>query len=285
MTTDYYNILGVQRTATDHDIKSAYRRMASKHHPDKGGDTAKFQELQKAYETLSNATSRHEYDNPSPFQQPGNPGNSHFEFNFGGGAGPGDIFSQFFSQGFGGVHQNPFHAHPRRNKDLRVSITVPLASTLDNQTKSVNIQTTNGDTFNVDVTIPRGAGDGTTIKYTQLGDNIFDTLTRGDLYVIINVTADPRFQIQGDTVLTNLEINSIEAMLGSDKEVVGIDGKVFLIKIPVGCQFGTKFGLSGQGLYSINSNHRGDLIANISIVTPTLTEEQILQLQNMWYSS
>ena len=279
--TDAYSTLGVQRDATDEEIKKAYRKLAAKHHPDKeGGNTAKFQEIQSAYETLTDPQKRQQHDNPNPFHRHGAQSTAdHFEFHFGGG-GAQDIFSQFFRQGGGGG--SPFQQQqPRRNKDLRINITVTLASTLSEQQKTVIVQTTKNDKFNVDVKIPRGVSNGTTIKYTQMGDNFFESLTRGDLYVIINVIADSRFEIHGINLVTNLEISSIEAMTGTEKEVVGIDGTTFLIKIPVGCQFGTKFGLQGKGLYQMNTEYRGDLIVNTIIKTPTLTEAQIQILKTI----
>jgi curved DNA-binding protein len=279
--TDAYSTLGVQRDATDEEIKKAYRKLAAKHHPDKeGGSTAKFQEIQGAYETLTDPQKRQQHDNPNPFHQHrAQSGPNNFEFHFGGGDAH-DIFGQFFRQGGGGG--SPFQQQqPRRNKDLRINITVTLASTLSEQQKTVIVQTTKNDKFNVDVKIPRGVSNGTTIKYTQLGDNFFESLTRGDLYVIISVIADSRFEIHGVSLVTNLEISSIEAMTGTEKEVAGIDGTTFLIKIPVGCQFGTKFGLQGKGLYQMNTEYRGDLIVNTIIKTPTLTEAQIQILKTI----
>ena len=276
-----YETLGVPKGASDEEIKKAYRKLASQHHPDKGGDTQRFQEIQSAYETLSDPQKRVQHDNPTPFHNfgQGGPDGSHFEFHFGGG-GPDDLFQQFFSQGFPGGH--PFQQRqPRRNKDLRVQMTISLASTLEAQKKTISVQTTKGDRYNVDVDIPRGINNGTTIKYTQLGDNMFDTLTRGDLYVIINVENDNRFELHGINLVSNLEINSIEAMTGTDKIVQGIDGKEYAVKIPQGCQYNTKFGLQGQGLYQMNSNHRGDLIVNVIIKTPSLNEQQLNILRNI----
>ena len=276
-----YETLGVPKGASDEEIKRAYRKLASQHHPDKGGDTQRFQEIQSAYETLSDPVKRQQHDNPNPFQQfGGGPHGNHFEFHFGGG-GPEDIFQQFFGQGFGGG--NPFHRQhqPRRNKDLRINLQITLAETLQEQRRSVSVQTTKGDRFTVDVNIPRGVSNGTTIKYTQMGDNMFDTLTRGDLYVIINLQPEERFEVQGINVLTNLEINSIEAMTGIEKEIISIDNKQFNIKIPPGCQFGTRFGLQGQGLYQMNSNVRGDMIVSINIKTPILNQEQLNILKNI----
>ena len=272
-----YETLGVPKGASEDEIKKAYRRLASANHPDKGGDTGKFQEIQSAYETLADPQKRQQHDNPNPFG--GQPGHGGFEFHFGGG-GPEDIFQQFFNQGFGG---NPFQRQqqPRRNKDLRININVTLAETLTEQRKSVSVMTTKSERFTVDVNIPRGVNNGTTIKYSGLGDNMFETLTRGDLYVIINIQHDARFEIHGTNLLTNINVDSIEAMLGCDKVVQSIDNKEYSIKIPQGCQYGTKFGLQGQGLYQMNAVHRGDLIVNVNVITPTLSQEQLNILRNI----
>lgn len=274
-----YETLGVPKGASDEEIKKAYRRLAAKHHPDRGGDTAKFQEIQQAYDTLSDPQKRAAHDNPNPFQgfHQGQNGN-HFEFHFGGAE---DIFQQFFHQhGFANSPFNRGH-QTRKNKDLRVSLSISLASTLEEQHKTISVQTTRGDRYNVDVHIPRGVNHGTTIKYSNMGDNMFESLTRGDLYVIINIETDNKFELSGPNVITNLEINSIEAMTGCDKIIQGVDGKEFNVKIPQGCQYGTRFGLQGQGLYQLHSNVRGDLIINITIKTPILTEQQLTLLKTI----
>jgi molecular chaperone DnaJ len=275
---DLYQILGVNKNATEEEIKQAYRKLAMKHHPDRGGDEKQFQEIKNAYEILSDPVRRQQHDNPGPFHHHhGNHEHSHFEFHFGGG-GPQDIFAQFFNQGFGA---HPFQRQPRKNKDLRVRLGVDLASTLQSQEKTISVQTTKGDRFTVDVSIPRGIDDGTTIKFSQLGDNFFDTLTRGDLYVIISVNPDPRYEIAGNNLITQVEIDSLQAMLGLETQVTGIDGKVFAIRIPQGCQYGTRLGLQGQGLYQLNSHIRGDLIVDIKIKTPVLNEKQLELLRQL----
>lgn len=279
--TNAYETLGVPKGASEDEIKKAYRKLASAHHPDKGGDTARFQEIQNAYDTLNDPQKRQQHDNPNSFGRQGfqqtGPGN--FEFQFGGGGSPEDIFAQFFA----GAGNNPFHRHaqPRRNKDLRVQLTISLASTLAAQRKSISVQTTKGDRYTADVDIPRGINHGTTIKYQGLGDNMFETLTRGDLYVIINVVNDSNFEIQGINLVNNLEIDSIEAMLGTEKTIQTIDGKEFSIKIPQACQYGQKFSLAGQGLYQMNSTHRGNLIVNVIIKTLQLTELELTVLRNI----
>ena len=114
-----------------------------------------------------------------------------------------------------------------------------------------------------------------------MGDNMFDTLTRGDLYVIINVQTDNRFNSNGINLISNLEIDSIDAILGCERVIEGLDNKQYNIKIPAGCQYGTNFGLQGQGLYQMNSNVRGDLIVSVTIKTPILDENQLNILRNI----
>lgn len=262
-----YETLGVSRDASDADIKKAYRQLASKHHPDKGGDTAKFQEVQAAYDSLSDPVKRQQHDNPNPF----NSGHHGFQYT---NSDVGDIFEHLFRNA-GGFHQQARYQQPRKNKDLRVQLTVPLSSTLEEQKKTVSVKTTKGDSYTVDVDLPRGVSDGATVKYKQLGDNVIESLTRGDLYVIINVINDTPCQINGINLISQIEIDSIDAMLGLDKVVQGIGDREYLVKIPAGVQPNAKFALKGQGLYHMQADTPGDLIVDVKIVTPTLTPEQL----------
>jgi len=279
-----YETLGVPKGASEAEIKKAYRKLAGQHHPDKGGDTAKFQEIQSAYETLSDPQKRAQHDNPSPFSSFDNGQGNHFEFHFGGG-GPQDIFEQFFRQGghpFGGP--NPFNQRqhqPRRNKDLRVQLNINISETLVQQRKTISVQTTKGDRYNVDVDIPRGVTPGTTIKYSNMGDNMFDSLTRGDLYVIINVNNDSNCEVHGINLVKRIQVDAIDAMLGTEAIVHGLDGRDFAVKIPQGCQHDMKFGLQGQGLYQMNTNVRGDLVVVVEVVVPVLNEQQLNILRNI----
>lgn len=274
---DAYTTLGVNRNATEDEIKKAYKKLASKHHPDRGGDTAKFQEIQTAYDTLSDPVKRQQHDNPNPFGFDTRGQGSHFEFRFGGG-GPEDIFEQFFG---GGSPFSQQRRQVRRNKDLRVSLAIVLSDTLQNMTKTIQVKTTKNEKFTVDVKIPRGVATGTTIKFSQQGDDFFGSLPRGDLYVIINVVPDERFEIHGTNLITDLEVDCFDAMLGTEREVTGLDGRIFMVKVPAGTQPGAKFGLQGQGLFAMNTPHRGDLIVNVKVHVPKLTEEQKQQLDRI----
>jgi DnaJ-class molecular chaperone len=261
----HYETLGVHKGATPDEIKRAYRKLASQHHPDKGGDTAKFQEIEAAYRVLSDPAQRQQYDNPHP---------EGYHFNFNGGNVPPemqDIFNTF-GFNFGG---GPFKQQ-RRNRDLRVDIAVDLASTLTEQVKTISVQTTNGQRENVEVRIPRGINTGNTIKYAGLGDNLFNTIARGDLYVQINVQNNNNFMVNNIDLYTRVSVNCFIAIVGGDVEVKTLDGRTLSLTIPPGTQPGVKFRISGEGLYQLNSPNRGHLYVELTVTIPQdLTSEQL----------
>jgi DnaJ-class molecular chaperone len=271
----HYETLSVPKTATPDEIKKAYRKLASKHHPDKGGDTAQFQKIEEAYRVLSDPDQRAAYDNPSPM---GGPGGFHFNFNNGGGDPFGDIFSMFRQHG-----GNPGHQHgQRRNRDLQIKITVTLHSTLGDQKTTISVKTANGTRENVEVNIPKGVTSGSTIKYPNLGDNLFETLARGDLFVVVEVAHHAEFDVHGNNLLSTLNINCLEAMVGVDREVVSLEGKTFAVKVPAGIQPGNKLAVRGQGLYQLHSSARGDWYLNINITIPkNIGEDDVRILQEL----
>jgi DnaJ-class molecular chaperone len=263
----YYETLGIGESATPDEIKRAYRKLASQHHPDKGGDTAKFQAIQSAYDTLADGSKREQYD----FERK-NPGmGAGPQFHWHGGGMPNgmeDIFRQFGFPGGDPFAQFRQQQQPRRNKDLRVHIEVPLSSTLEEQRKTLSIQTTGGTRQEVDVTIPRGVTPGTQIKYPNLGDNLFETLARGDLFVQISIQVPENFQVNGLDLYTKINVNCLKVITGTTVTLTNIDNKQFELTIPPGAQPGTKFRISNQGLHQMNSHARGDLYAELNITVP-----------------
>lgn len=260
----HYDTLGVPKTATPNEIKKAYRKLASQHHPDKGGDTAMFQKIEEAYRVLSDPAKKEEYDNPSQ---------RHGFRDFKDGMPPGmeDVFRQFGFH-FGGFRQQ----QPKRNKDLRVDIVVQLADTLVQKTQVISLQTTNGTRETVSVDIPRGVQHGLQLKYSGLGDNFFTNLPRGDLYVRIIVQPHPKFQVHGIDLLTTIDINCLNAIIGCEQSFVSLDGKEFTLKVPPGTQPGSKFKVGGHGLYAMNQEERGNLYLVANVTVPTdLSAEQI----------
>ncbi len=269
---DYYELLGVSRSDGPDEIKKAYRKLASQHHPDKGGDTAKFQEIQTAYDTLTDLEKRVAYDNPQPQHQ-------HFNFNF-GADNLDDVFGSFFRGG-----ANPFqHARqqPRRNRNVQAKIQLGLQETLTDCRKTLNIQTNNGQNRNVDITIPKGITPGSTIRYPGLGDRMFENLPPGDLLLTVDIIRNPNFEVHGLDLITSLTLDCFDAILGSEQQVVGLDGKVFVIRTPAGCQNGTKLKITGEGLWQFQNDAKGSLFARINVTIPkNLNDEQIKLVQSI----
>jgi molecular chaperone DnaJ len=164
---------------------------------------------------------------------------------------------------------------------MRISIPVPLVTTLEEQVKTVSVQTTNGHREIIEVKIPRGVTSETTIKYPGLGDNLFTSIPRGDLYVQIVVHAADNFSVVGIDLHTRVSVNCLCAVVGGSATVQGLDGKTFEIHIPAGTQASTKFRIPNQGLYKINSDQRGDLYVEIILTVPQLSEQQIELLRNI----
>ena len=265
-----YEVLGVPKTASPEDIKLAYRRLASQNHPDKGGNTARFQEIQSAYDILSDPNKRAEFDNPRPNHQ-------HFNFHF-GPESLNEIFAQF---GFG---QHPFQRQqPRRNQDYRTNIVLSLEDTLIDSNKNLLLNV-DGQTKTLNIQIPKGITSGTTIKYPGLGDKSIGNFAPGDLYVTVNISHHPKFQTSGLDLITNLTIDCFQAILGCEQTIVGLDQKVFNVKIPAGCQPSTKLKIGGEGMPGFQKDIKGNLLIHITVSIPTnLTDSQknlLIELQN-----
>jgi curved DNA-binding protein len=282
----HYDTLGISESASQDEIKKAYRKLANQHHPDKGGDTNQFQQIQSAYETLSDDNRRAQYDAERR-------GMGGFRFTVNGhdvgGGMPHEMeemlrnFGFAFGSGFAN-NADPFNVfrQPRRNKDLQIEIIISLASTLEEQTKIISVRTSNGDTYPVEVKIPRGVRPGSTVKYSGLGDNFFTSLPRGDLYVKVNIEATSEFAVENIDLHKQVDVDCVIAMVGGKVVITGLDGKRFDINIPPGTQSGTRFRLPEQGLYAMNQNIRGNLVINVKINIPSLTFEQQQGIRNLF---
>lgn len=267
--TDYYQTLGVDRSASQDDIKRAYRGLASKHHPDKGGDTVKFQEIQAAYATLSDPQKREEYNNPRPQFHGG-----------GGGMPPGfeDIFSQMFG---GGGH--PFgdmfgqrRAAPARNRTLNLQTDISLEEAFHGKELIANIQLPSGREQVLEVKIPPGVSDGTTLRLAGMGDDSVPNAPRGDIHLSVRVRPHPDYQRQGDDLVRALPVNCLDAILGKTMQFDTLDGRTLEIVIPAGTQHGQILAVAGYGMPNM-ANHfmKGRLLLQINITIPTnLTETQ-----------
>lgn len=280
---DYYSILGVAPGASEDDIKRAYRTLAMKHHPDRGGDQTQFQEIQEAYSVLSDPNKRAEWEaqkNAARFHHPGGPGGFHFNFNFGQGEAfdINDLFSNFTGgvDPFGGFRQQ------RRNRDLKVVIDLDLSSTLEPQKKHINVRHLNGSNKDLTIDIPRGVNNGVQMKYAGHGDHSYNDLPPGDLYIQFRVRENPEYIVEGLDLVKIVKLNCLDAITGTYKKINGLDGKEFEVSIPAGIGHGFRMRISQQGLYALDHPVRGSLIIQIELKVPTeFTAEQLALIKKI----
>jgi DnaJ-class molecular chaperone len=248
---DHYQTLGVAKNATPEEIKKAYRRLASIHHPDKGGDTARFQEIQQAYDTVSDQNKRSAYDNPQPHFG-GNPfGGSQFDF--------GDIFSSMFGQNFG---------HGRRNAGhVRLSLWVSLNDVAQGGKRTVNLGTAQG-TSTIEIEIPLGVNDGDNVQYQGLGPG------GADLVVQYRVHPHQQWERHGLNLIIEQKVNVWDLIIGGNVTVTSITNAQISAQIPADTQPGTLLRLRGQGLRDRNGQ-QGDVFIRIMPTLPTRIAPEI----------
>ncbi len=270
---DYYEVLGVPRTATVDEIQRAYRQLARKHHPDlktgaeRNAATEHFKHINEAYEVLKDVEKRAKYDalgegwqNGADFNPP--PGSEWRT------AAPQDFediegFSDFFSSLFGGVHGNGRGARsPRAGEELEAELPV----TIDDLVHGPRRRITLGGGRSLEVAIPLGARDGTMLRLAGQGRPGRNGGPSGDLFLRLRLTPDPRFSVEGDDVEMALPLWPWQAVLGASVRVETPHGAVTL-KVPEGTQAEQRLRLRGRGLPHKDGS-RGDLHAVVGIVIP-----------------
>ena len=264
---DHYQTLGIDRNASPDEIKRAYRKQASQHHPDKGGDTKKFQDVEEAYRILSDPEKRAQYDNPAPqgFQQFG-------------GFPPG--FEDIFSQAFGGQH--PFgdifgrRQQPQRNRGLNIQTSITLEEAFHGKDLVANITLPSGKDQILEIKIPAGISDGMTLRLTGMGDDSIPNIPRGDIHLTVKVDSHKIFQRNGDDLNCTLNVDCIDAIVGKTVHLTTIDSKLLEFTIKPGTQHGQVMGAAGYGMPKLgDSRFRGRMLIHINIVVPTdLSEAQ-----------
>jgi DnaJ-class molecular chaperone len=265
--SDYYQTLGVDRNASQDDIKRAYRSLASKHHPDKGGDTVKFQEIQAAYATLSDPQKKEEYDNPRPQGFHGHSGPTGFPPGF------EDIFGQMFG------NHNPFgfgQRQPQQNRTLNIQTSISLEDAFYGKDLIANLGLPSGREQTIEIKIPAGIQEGVVLRLAGMGDDSIPGIPRGDIHLTVNIIPHSKFQRRGDDLICTSEISCIEAMLGKNILIDTIDGKTLELSVHPGIQNGQSLAAANYGMPKMNDNRfRGRLIVTINISIPTnLTSEQ-----------
>jgi len=265
---NYYSTLGVSESAGADEIKKAYRTLANKHHPDKGGDQAKFKDISVAYDNLSDPQKRAEYDQRRQFgDQP--------QFHFNTGAGGFDPFGAMFGQGhpFGDIFgQHRGGPQVRRNKDLNIQCQITLLDAYQGKQVEANYKLPSGRNQNAVINIPPGINHGETIRYNGLGDDSIGGLGRGNLNVTVLIMPDPMFARNGDDLYTTVHINPIEAMVGCRKTIKTITGESIDLQIRAGVENGVEFAKPGSGFPNVNTGMKGRFVSVVNIKGISVTD-------------
>jgi curved DNA-binding protein len=267
---DYYSTLGLKRGATADEIKRAYRSLAMKHHPDRGGNEQTFKDISVAYDVLSDPQKRQMFDaGQDPNNQRHNRGHEFyqqgpFEFHFGGGQGPSmdDIFSQF-GFGFG-----PGHHRARRNRSVNISVELTLSEVINGKELNAEITIPGGEKKLINIVIPAGLEHGQQVKYQGMGDNTFKEVPAGDLIVNVFIQPHPLFKREGDALVYEHTVSAWDAILGTAINLETIDGKNLSITVPAGTQPDTVLSCRGEGLTNARSKIRGPLLIKIKVAIP-----------------
>jgi curved DNA-binding protein len=276
---DYYSTLGLNRGASLEEIKKAYRSMAMKHHPDRGGDEKRFKEIEEAYRFLSDPEKKNIIDlGGDPNAQPGMGGFNQgpFEFHFGSNNFE-DVFSQF---GFG-FGQRPM----RRNKSINVNVQLSLEEVLTGKNIDAEITIPGGKKKIINISIPPGVENGQQIRYEGMGDNSISGIRPGDLIVNIRVIPHRSFRREGESLIIERTISAWEAMLGTVVNIQTLDSKNLQITVPPGTQPETVLSCKGEGLPNVRSRLRGNLLIKIKVTIPkNLSQDQIKKIEELKWS-
>lgn len=274
--SNYYEILGVAENATNEEIKSAYRKLAVKYHPDKNkGDKdaeSRFKEISAAYDTLGNDNKRREYD----IQRNAAMHTHHhgFHMNFGAG-GIDEMIQQMFNQaGFGNFN---FRRGPERNKDVSLNMTISLEDAFNGKQVPMQINTPSGRSVELNVSIPAGVEHGMRIRYQGQGDQRNTSLPPGDLYIQIEVAPHHLFTRNQSSLETNVKLDAINCAIGCKKKIQCIDGSTIDLIIPNGTQHGAKLRVPKKGMpVQPNSRERGDMLVSINVQIPASLDKNII---------
>lgn len=317
---NYYETLGVAKNATADEIKSAFRKLARKHHPDLAKDKKaaeeKFKEINEAYEVLGNPENRKKYDaygtnwaqagaggrstgragsgmpggfggmgDFGGFQNTGSFGGDGEAFHF-GGTGYSDFFEQFFGTRRGAGSRSGFGGGPERGSDIEADLLVTLEEVLHGATRQVSFRKAGSEKLQTyTVKIPQGVHEGQRIRLAGQGGTSASHGAPGDLYLCVKLQQHPDFYFENSDVYHDLEIPAWQAALGGELTIPVPEGRVKL-KIPAGTQSGKKFRIPRKGLPKRDGT-RGDFFAVVTITIPTTLSaaekeawEQLKKLEN-----
>ena len=258
--TDYYSILGVGKKSTPDDIKKAYRKLAGKHHPDKGGDTATFQKIEEAYRILSDPQQRQQYDNPMP---QGNP--------FGGFPGGGGGFNFNFNSDINDLFGQMFQQHHRRQPNtphaFRTQVNITLEQAYYGDSQNLQLQTPHGN-HAITIEIPKGVNNGSQIRY----ENVIPSAT---LIVEFIIQSHLKYERRGNDLYCTQPVSVLDLIVGGDIEFTTINGKKLMVTVPPRTQPHMHLKIAKEGMPIPGTSMYGDQIILIKPILPDIIDSEI----------
>lgn len=290
---NYYDVLGVKKTATADEIRKAYKKIARENHPDvKPDDKAaadRFKEASEAYAVLGDKEKRQQYDQfgdaykyakggGGPFPGGGFQGSGPIDIQemFGGDVDLSDLLGGMFGGGGGRRAAQP---RPRRGQDVRTSIEVPFQVAADGGTWDVSLRR-DGSTETLSVKVPAGVEDGQTIRLGGQGEPGLQGGAAGDLLITVRVAPHPYFRREGNNVLIDVPISITEAALGAKVDVPTLKEGQVTLTIPPGTSSGSKLRIRGKGFVDRKTKKPGDQLVVVRITAPKHLNERARELLN-----
>ena len=283
---DYYKILGLGETATNEQIKKAFKDIAKKEHPDRGGNKDRFQEASEAHDVLKDSQRRHDYDTQRKFG--GSGGQEHPFFNE-------DIFGDFFS-GFSGGDMDfggrfnftrdgrtrTFRTGPKANRNIQVRMAISIKEAMMNNEKTINYKLPSGREEFATVKIPAGVQHGVTFKFSGMGDDSQRNVPRGDLLVQMSVLDSDGYTRKGNDLYTDKTINCFQAIRGHILQLKTLEDSIITVKVPAGTQHGTLLSVKGKGMPVHRTlNIRGNLYVKVMVLIPQLSAADLKKIKDL----
>ena len=256
---DYYQTLGVNRDASDTELKSAFKKLSMQHHPDRtGGSDEKFKQINEAYSTLKDPQKRQAYDNPQPQFN-----SQHFnQGGFQGGFDINDLMGQF---GFGARQQ-------MRNNDITIGCNISIAEVYTGKSVLATYRLNNGREQTVDIKIPVGIRNGDKVRYSGMGQHDIQQIPPGDLFVQIVIQSTNEFDVNGLDLITTKRLNVLTLITGTYTNISVPGGARVNLNIPGGTQPGTVLKITGKGLPNRQGNPGNILVKIIGQVPSGISE-------------
>ena len=289
---DYYDILGVSEDASNEQIKKAFKEIAKKEHPDRGGNEARFKEANEAHNTLKDSQKRHDYDTMRKFGGAGHGSEQHPFFNedifgdffsgFGNGNGDMDFNGRFnFTQG-PGSRTRTFRSGPKGNRNVQVRMAISIKEAMINDEKTINYKLPSGRDEFATVKIPAGVQHGITFKFSGMGDDSIKNMPRGDLMVVMSVLDSDGYTRKGNDLYTDKTINCFQAVRGHEINLKTLEDKIIKVKVPAGTQPGTLLAVKGQGMPVHKTlNIRGNLYVKVHVLIPQLSAADLKKIKDL----